>query len=502
MTPRLSFVVSPPARACRPWCLTMKEKPVLGPRFYLTPLILTACVLAGGERLSARAPWKAGFAKVKITPHGSLWMAGYAARTHASQGTLLSLHAKALALEDESGHRAVLVTTDLLGLPRDVSEEIASRVQQKYGLDRDQLLLNSSHTHSGPVLGTMLSVAYEGKHGINAEQWEAVKVYTQFLEGQIVKVVGEALHNLQPATLSLGHGEAGFAVNRRVRTAAGYVGGVNPQGPVDHDVPVLVVRNQHGKILGIVFGYACHNTTIGSDYYKFSGDYAGFAQLSLEKHYRGAVAIFVQGCGADANPYPRWSKGQSGVEFARQHGEELAQAVKNVTDGSLQPIGGLLKTAFKVFPVRFAGPPTRADYEKHLNSDDIYVRKHAEEMLKIIDRDGHVPSSYPYSLEVWQFGSGLTFVALAGEVVVDYDLRLKKEFGSDNLWVAGYSNDVFAYIPSERILKEGGYEGGGAMIYYGQPGPFAPGIEGTIIGEVHELIESLRAQSQVAGTAR
>ncbi len=473
-----------------------------GPKFHLIPLVVLACAFLGGAVLPARASWKAGFAKVKITPHGSLWMAGYAARTHASQGTLLDLHAKALALEDESGHRAVLVTTDLLGLPRDVSEEIARRVQQKYSLDRDQLFLNSSHTHSGPVLGTMLSVAYEGKQGINAEQWEAVKVYTQFLEGQIVKVVGEALHKLQPATLSLGHGEVGFAVNRRVRTAAGYVGGVNPQGPVDHDIPVLVVRNQHGKILGVVFGYACHNTTIGSDYYKFSGDYAGFAQQFLQKHYHGAVAMFVQGCGADANPYPRWSKDRSGVEFARQHGEELTQAVEKAAEGPLQPVGGPLKTAFKVFPVRFAGPPTRADYEEQLKSDDIYVRKHAEQMLKIIDQDGRVPSSYPYSLEVWQFGSGLTLVALAGEVVVDYDLRLKKELGSDNLWVAGYSNDVFAYIPSERILKEGGYEGGGAMIYYGQPGPFAPGIEGTIIDEVHEVIGNLRAQSKVASKAR
>ena len=467
-----------------------------------TQLILMLCVLLVGAVLPARAAWKAGFAKVKITPHGSLWLAGYAARTHASQGTLLELHAKALALEDGTGHRAVLVTTDLLGLPRAVSETIAQRVQQQYGLSRDQLLLNSSHTHTGPVIGTMLSVAYEGKQGISAKQWAAVKVYTGYLEDQIVKVVGEALHKLQPATLSLGHGEADFAINRRVKAATGYVGGVNRNGPVDHDVPILIVRNHGGKILGIVFGYACHNTTIGSNFYKFSGDYAGFAQQRLEKHYRGAVAMFMQGCGADANPYPRWSKEHSGVEFARQHGEELAQAVEKATDGSLLPVGGPLKTAFKVFPVRFAGPPTRADYEEQLKSGDIYVRKHAEAMLKIIDEKGHVPSSYPYSLEVWQFGSSLTMVALAGEVVVDYDLRLKKELESDNLWVAGYSNDVFAYIPSAQILKEGGYEGGGAMIYYGQPGPFAPGIEANIIREVHEVIGNLRAQSRVASKAR
>jgi hypothetical protein len=186
------------------------------------------------------------------------------------------------------------------------------------------------------------------------------------------------------------------------------------------------------------------------------------------------------------------------VGFAQQHGEELAHAVEKVTNGTLAPVAGPLKTAFKVFPVQFAGPPTRADYEQQLKSDDIYVRKHAEDMLKMIDQEGHVPSSYPYSLEVWQFGRSLTMVGLAGEVTVDYDLRLKKELGANKLWVAGYSNDVFAYIPSSRILKEGGYEGGGAMIYYGQPGPFAPGIEESIIREVHEVIGNLRVQPKFA----
>lgn len=471
-------------------------------KFFHTAIPLMFSVLFVGAALPARASWKAGSAKVNITPHGSLWMAGYAARTHPSEGTLLELHAKALALEDETGRRAVLVTTDLLGLPEPVSEVVATRVKQKYGLSRDQLFLNSSHTHSGPVIGTMLSVAYEGNQGINPEQWEAVKAYTGQLEGQMVRVVGEALHKLQPATLNFGHGEADFAINRRVKTATGYVGGVNRDGPFDHDVPILVVRNQHGKILCIVFGYACHNTTIGSDYYKFSGDYAGFAQQRLEKRYRGAVAMFMEGCGADANPYPRWTKERSGVEFAQQHGEDLAEAVEKTANGSLVPVAGPLRTAFKVFPAQFAGPPTRADYEERLKSDDIYVRKHAEDMLKVIDQKGHVPSSYPYSLEVWQFGSSLTMIGLAGEVVVDYDLRLKKELGADKLWVAGYSNDVFAYIPSLRILKEGGYEGGGAMIYYGQPGPFAPTIEQTIIEEVHEVIGNLRARSNMASKAR
>jgi hypothetical protein len=202
------------------------------------------------------------------------------------------------------------------------------------------------------------------------------------------------------------------------------------------------------------------------------------------------MALFVAGCGADANPYPRGT-----IELAGQHGEELATAVDRVLGGSLEPVRGPLKTAYEVFPVDFATPPSREELQAQLQNQEVAHRNWAEAMLKILDRDGHLPTEYPYPLEVWQFGSDLTLVALAGEVVVDYDLRLKKELSAQKLWVAGYCNDVFAYIPSRRVLQEGGYEGGGAMVYYGQPGPVAPAIEETIIRKVHELVQRVHTEA-------
>jgi hypothetical protein len=109
-------------------------------------------------------------------------------------------------------------------------------------------------------------------------------------------------------------------------------------------------------------------------------------------------------------------------------------------------------------------------------------------MLSIYERDGKLPSRYPYPVQVWRLGSGLQWIILGGEVVVDYSLRLKKQYGWDDTWVAAYSNDVFAYIPSLRVLKEGGYEGGGAMIPYGQPSPFSESVEETIAVKVDELV--------------
>ena len=84
---------------------------------------------------------------------------------------------------------------------------------------------------------------------------------------------------------------------------------------------------------------------------------------------------------------------------------------------------------------------------------------------------------------------------LGGEVVVDYSLRLKTELGEGNTWIAGYSNDVMAYIPSERVLKEGGYEGAGAMVYYGLPSPWSEEVEEAIIRTVDRLADATKPKT-------
>ncbi len=438
------------------------------------------------EPSSAENPqWKAGLAKVLITPTKSVWMTGYGARTKPSEGTLQELYAKALALEDQSGRRAVLVTTDILGFPAEVADTIAKRVEKEHGISRDRLLLNSSHTHCGPAIHSPIRLLYGARS--TPGQLRDVEEYTRELEEKVVSVVGEAVKDLRPARLRFGHAEAKFGGNRRKKTETGYVIGVNPEGPVDHDVPVLRVDSEEGDLRGVVFGYACHNTTLSGNMYQFNGDYAGFAQERFEKDHPGATAFFVIGCGGDINPEPRGT-----VELARQHGETLAAAVGETLNGPLRPVRGLLNAALETVPLAFGNPPSREALEGRLQHSDPYHRWYAEQMLKVLERDGRLPPEYPCPLQVWQFGQDLTLIAIGGEVVVDYALRLKKEFGAEKLWVAGYSNDVFAYVPSLRVLEEGGYEAEGAMTYYVQPGRFAPSVEETIIRKIHELVERVR----------
>lgn len=431
-------------------------------------------MLLAALQAAAQQAWKAGVARVSIVPGGPLWMAGYAARVKPSEGTAQTVWAKALAFEDASGKRSVIVTADMLGFTRALSQRIAMRVQREHGISRERLLLNASHTHCGPVIERQLAAAYDASD----QQWADIDRYTDDLENRVVSVIGKALQNLQPVTLSFARGTAGFARNRRTS--------FHPNGPVDHDVPVLRVQARGGKLLATVFGYACHNTTLGGDFCKLHGDYAGSAQEQIEKANPGATALFIAGCGADSNPSRRGS-----VEAADQNGADLAAAVAKALAGRTIPVRGPLQAAYREVSLVFDTPPSREDLESRLSGTNKYAVRHARNMLGRISREGRLPSEYPYPVQVWRFGKDLTLVALAGEVVVDYTIRLTRELSGERLWVAGYTNDVFAYIPSERVLQEGGYEGGGAMIYYGQPGPWAPGVEYSIVKTVHELVRSL-----------
>lgn len=427
------------------------------------------------------ADYKAGVARLLITPQKPIYLSGYATRNHASDGVILDLWAKALAIEDAKGGRVVIVTTDIIGLPRSLSDLIAARVQKDYGLDRAALLLNSSHTHTGPLIRGNLNLMFE----LKPEEQQVVDEYGLKLADSIVAVVGAALADLSPANLSFGNGQAGFAVNRRQPTPKGVQIGVNPAGPTDHDVPVLKVLGPDGKLRAVLFGYACHNTTLTGEFYKISGDYAGFAQRGIEQAHPGATALFMMLCGADQNPNPR-----SKLELAEQHGATLAAEVNHVLGGKLRRVRGPIRAAFQTVELAFA-PQTRETFEARLSETNPWRVRHAQLMLRTYD-ERRLIRCYPYPVQAVSFGKDLTLVALGGEVVVDYALRVKKEYGLKGVVVAGYSNDVMSYIPSLRVLREGGYEPAESMIYYGQPGPYDEEVEERVFATIHQVMKRVK----------
>jgi neutral/alkaline ceramidase-like enzyme len=435
---------------------------------------------AQDNKASASAPsrpaWSAGVARVEVTPREPIFMKGYGSRTKPSEGVREPLFVKVLALRDETGATSVLVTSDLHSYTRRMSDTIADAVQKRYGIARDRLILNGSHTHSGPAI-TGEDYMRPAEH-INAEQEAVIRRYTAHLLDQIIDVIGSAVQNLAPAQLSFAQGSAGFGVNRR-RIAAGMR---HLPEVVDQDVPVLTVRGADGSIRAIVFGYACHATSAPGDYL-IGADWPGFAQAALEAANPGATAMFLNGCGADCDPMPR-----SMEEMPKRHGETMAIAVGQVLRRQMRALTGPLTSAFDYASIPFQTPPTRDELQQRLATDTGMRLRHTQLMLRILDRDGKIYDHYPYPVQAWRFGTGLTLIAVGGETVVDYALRFKAEYGWENTWVAGYSNDVMGYIPSLRVLKEGGYEGGGAMINYGRPGPVAPEVEEVIARKVREVV--------------
>jgi hypothetical protein len=444
------------------------------------------CVLALATSACA-ADFQAGVARVNITPPLPYWLSGYASRTNPSTEVRHELFAKALALADDRGGKAVIVTADIIGFSRELSDSIAERVAKQHGLQRSQLLFNFSHTHYGPVVGSNLSVMYI----FDAAEKERVVRYTSKLADSVVALVGAALADLAPAQLACGHGAAGFALNRREKFNAGVKLGENPTGPMDHDVPVLRITAPDGKLRAVLFAYACHGTTLSGKFNEVDGDFGGYAQRALEQAHPGATALHMILCAGDQNPKPRGE-----YEHVEQHGRELAGAVERVLSGGLKTVRPPIRTAHAIAQLDFAAH-TREQFEKEaagvgVAKPDKFKQRRARVMLAAYDQ-GQPVRQMPFQIQALRFGTDLALLALSGEVVVEYALRAKREFPGENLTVAGYCNDVSSYLPSQRVLREGGYEPETSMIYYGQPGPFSEKVEEQIFAVIHRVMKQAGA---------
>ncbi len=439
-------------------------------------IILNTRNLSGADK--NQNSWKAGVASVMITPEKSMWMAGFAARTGPSRGKLHELWAKALVLEDAAGKKALLITADLSGIPKSISDKIRDRLEKSFKLSRSQIIFNTSHTHSGPVLENALHALYP----LNEQQKEAIRVYTIKFENQIEALVRKALNSMIPVNVSTQNGITRFAVNRRNNIETKIDAQTDLRGPSDYAVPVIRVTNKQGEILVIAFGYACHNTVLNG--YEWSGDYAGYAQLQVEKVHPGATALFFQGCGGNQNALPRKS-----IPLAKQYGQELALAVEAVLEGEMRNLEPNLKTAYSEVNLDFENPPSREELNQMLAKETGYIKNWALEMIRKYDKGEHIISNYPYPVQFWQLGDQ-SVIALGGEPVVDYAINLKKIFGTQ-LFVMGYSNDVMAYIPTVEILREGGYEGYTSQMAFGLPAKWKETIEPLIMAEVLKLAKEI-----------
>jgi putative membrane-bound dehydrogenase-like protein len=432
-------------------------------------LLAAARTLPAANAPNAEPLRPVGAAKVDITPDYAVRLSGYGNRRELSEGVKQHIFAKALAIGSDDEGPAVLVTVDNVGVPAAIREEVVRRLAAKTKVMDQRFALSSSHTHCAPMLTGVLPNLFS--MDVPPEHLALTERYTRELTDKIEQVALAALAGREPAHLAWAIGEVDFAHNRRTGTV---------YRPIDHDLPTLFVTDAAGKVRAVYSSYACHCTTLQWNF--VHGDWSGCAQESIEREFPGAIALISLGCGADQNPQPRGTE-----ELTVQYGNEIGAEVKRLA-GQARPIAGGLTCGARRIELPFDTPRTRAEWEELAQSKTPATAYHARKNLARLDRGETIPVSLPYFVQCWSFGDQLAMVFLCGEVVVDYSLRIKQECDRSRVWVNGYSNDVPCYIPSKRVLDEGGYEGATAMWYYDRPNRFGPAVEDTIMAAVHELV--------------
>jgi neutral ceramidase len=440
-------------------------------------LFLGVCAAVSADQPSVPV----GVASVDITPDYPVRLSGYSSRQTPLESVAQRIWAKALVIgQDGDAGPAVLLTVDNCGVPAALVDQVWPRLEQ-LGLRRERLLVCSSHSHTAPwLIGFAPFLAQEELS--DADQ-RARERYTLQLADWMVEAVEKALGRRVPAHLSWTQGEVGFAANRRVMNDGRWSGfGVQADAPVDHRLPVLVARAADDQPVAVWANYACHCTTLGGEFNQVCGDWSGYAQEYIEADFPSATALVSIGCGADANPEPRGR-----LEYAQQHGRALADEVKRLLAEPTRPLPTHIDCRSKQIELPFEELPSRAAWEQAAQAGGSHGQ-HARHFLSLIEHGESVPTTLPYRIVTWTLGDALSMVFLPGEVVVDYAMLLNERHGADRLWITAYANDVPCYIPSKRILREGGYEADQSMIFYGRPTRLAPETEDIILQTVAELL--------------
>lgn len=420
-----------------------------------------------------------GVATMDITPAEPIRLAGYPSRRDPTAEVRQRLRASALAFGDE--RPAVLVSAELVGVPAELTERVARRLAAA-GVGRADFALAVTHTHSGPSLAGVLPYIFGEE--VPPEQRAAIDRYTEDLASRLERVALDALADRRPARLGWGVGRAGFAANRRVIQNGRWTGfGVNPEGPVDHDLPVMAVREPDGRLRAVLLGYAAHATTLEGKENFIHGDWPGAARQLIEQRHPGATAMVVIGAGADANPAPRGG----GLSDVMRNATEAADAVERLLGLPLRPITAPPRGALRVLHLPLEREPTRAELRRQAAATDA-AGMYARDALRRLDQGEAIPREVPYPVQAWAFGDHLAMVFLGGEVVAEYALRLKRELDASRLWVNAYTNDVSYYVASRRMIPEGGYEVDRSMTYYGFPSRLADATEEIVIRAVREVV--------------
>ena len=449
-------------------------------------LVATAVCFAIGSTVLVAQDWTIGASKLEITPEGPVRLSGYAARNKPSAGIDSPLYVRSLFLKHKEGVPLLIVSLDAIGISANMTQEIGQAIEKEFGLSRAQVVLCTTHSHTAPHLHGVLTNLFAD--GLSPAELVACQRYTARVIERTLQSIRDAIATTVPGSVSISEDQADFAINRRVIQSGRWANfGETPEGPVDRRVKVLSAHGSDGHLLAVAFQYACHCTSISPERNRISSDWAGMSAEMFETANRNAIALPIIGAGADSNPNPRGED-----SHALAHAKSMYEAVSRAVKSERKQLVAPTQVAFSYVGLEFDRPDV-STLRKLVEDPNKHVQNRAKGLLETLKIKDRIPESYPAPVHFWSFGDQLAWVFLGGEVVVDYQIRLERELSQfTNVWVAAYVDDVFAYVASERLRREGGYEVDSSMVYYNQPGPWKSGTEEKLVLGVLDLQKQSR----------
>ncbi len=436
------------------------------------------------------AQFHAGIATVDVTPPVGTWLAGFAGRYKGSEGIHDPLRSRVLVMDDGQT-RLALITNDIISIKYEVVDALKTMIQEECGLAPECVMINCSHTHSGPVT-SVANGAYE-----------PADCYMTIYPRTIVGAVKMALADLKPARIGFGRTDVQVGINRRERLPEGGTKlGRNPDLPVAPYVDVMRVDELDGTPRAILLSHACHPVTRAADNYQISADFPGKAQHVVEAVFPGAQAMFAQGCAGNINSEPCGGT----FEDVDRLGTVLGGAVIKSAAMIETQCEASLRSGVREAPIPLSDPPpvdeAQATYDEAKKALDEaeaagderaaksrrWMANWAERVLDLA-RDGAENRQMRYDLQAFAINDR-AMIGLPGEVFVEYQLNIDARSPFDETMVFGVTNGCPSYIPTAAEFPHGGYEVCDAMRFYGDT-MLDPKTEQVILNAAGDLLRDL-----------
>ncbi len=420
-----------------------------------------------------------GAVRKNITPPLPANLSGYIRRF----GKATKIHDPLLShllLIDNGINQLLLISLDILFVSSELSSRLRQAISEELNMDKKNILIAAIHTHSAPGIHTFRD------EGIRDKGWEEAAFQT------VVKGAAEAGQGLMEASMGIGMGSSRIGRNRR-----------NEGGPLDPNFPLICFFDKQDHPLAVIANYGCHPVVLDEKNLLITADYVHYFRKNLsERLSMDILTLFFTGASGDVDPVERGS-----FSIAERLGLELAEEALRVinkmetrTDIDIEARESLLKIPYGWVPdiqaAEEAHENTRQKYEEAMRSGNRESRKIQKAFLLWAEelREKALKSELPKSLEC-----RLQCIKLGEAVLMSYpfelfssvSLSLREKSAVKHLFMVGYANGYFGYLPDASSIREGGYEVDEAFKYVGIL-PFDTNAEELFLEKALSLIKSLK----------